>query len=79
MFFVYASVVDKNGSVVPDIIKEIFFRVTGSGILISPEKVVAEAGIAAALIRTTTQPGQIGTKAETDGLKEAMISINWNK
>ncbi len=49
---------------------------TGSGILISPEEVETEAGTATALIRTTTQPGQIVIKAETEGLKQSVISKN---
>ncbi|MDZ7290584.1 MAG: DUF4982 domain-containing protein [candidate division KSB1 bacterium] len=76
MFFVYAAVVDKNGTVVHDVKKEISFQVTGSGFLISPEKVETEAGIAAALIRTTTQPGRVVIKAETEGLKGAVVSKN---
>jgi len=76
MFFAYASIVDKNGTVIRDVKKEISFQVTGSGILISPEQVETEAGIATALIRTTTQPGQIVIKAETDGMQEAVVSKN---
>jgi beta-galactosidase len=76
LFFVYASIVDKNGTIVRDLVKEISFQVTGSGILVSPEKVETEAGTAVVLIRTTDKPGQIVIKAETEGLKEAVTSIN---
>lgn len=76
MFFVYASIVDKNGTVVRDVKKEISFQVTGSGILISPEQVETEAGTATALIRTATQSGQIVIKAKTEGLQEAVVSKN---
>jgi beta-galactosidase len=76
MFFVYAAVVDKNGTVVHDVKKETSFQVTGSGILVSPELIETEAGIATALIRTTMQPGQIIIKAEAEGLKEAVVSKN---
>lgn len=76
MFFVYASVVDENGTIVRDEEKEISFQVTGSGLLISPERVKTEAGTAAALIRTTTQPGQIVVKADTEDLRQAVISKN---
>lgn len=76
LFFVYASIVDKNGTIVRDLVKEVSFQVTGSGILISPEKVETEAGTAVALIRTTDKPGQIVIQAETEGLKEAVTSIN---
>ena len=76
MFFAYASVVDENGTIVRDEEKEISFLVTGSGTLISPERIETEAGIATALIRTTPQPGQIVITAETEGLKQAVISKN---
>jgi len=76
MFFVYASVVDENGTIVRDVQKEILFGVTGSGILISPERVETEAGTAAALVRTTIQSGQIVIKAKTEGFKEAVASKN---
>lgn len=76
MFFVYAAIVDRNGTIVHSEAKEIVFQVSGSGTLISPAKVRTEAGIASALIRTTTQPGQVVVKAETDGLKQAIVSKN---
>jgi beta-galactosidase len=76
MLFAYAAVVDKNGTVVHDAKKEISFQVTGSGFLVSPERVDIEAGIAAALIRTTTQAGRIVIKAEAEGLQEAIGSKN---
>lgn len=72
LFFVYAAIVDQKGTVVLDLAKEISFQVTGSGVLISPEKVTTEAGIASGLIRTTTQLGQIIIKATTDGLQPAV-------
>jgi len=74
MFFVYASIVDQNGTIIRSEKREILFHVTGFGRLISPERVETEAGIATALIRTTTQPGQIVIKAEAEGLKPAGIS-----
>jgi len=79
MFFVYAMVVDKNGVVVPDVLKEISFHVDGGGILISPEKVETEAGTAVALIRTTDRPDKIIIHAETDGLPEAIITVGRNE
>jgi beta-galactosidase len=73
MFFVYASVIDKNGTVVRDVMKVVTFQVTGPAILVSPASVETEAGTATALIRTTTQPGQMVVKAEAEGLKVAML------
>ena len=74
MFFAYAKIVDQNGTLVPDANNQISFQVSGSGFLFSPAIVGAEAGIATALIRTTTQPGQIVIKAEAGGLRESMAS-----
>lgn len=76
MFFAYAKIVDENGTLVTDAKKQVSFHVTGSGFLVSPESVAAEAGIATALIRTTTQPGQIIVKADAEGLKAGMASKN---
>jgi beta-galactosidase len=76
MFFAYAKIVDENGTLVPDKKTPVSFQVSGSGLLVSPKRVEAEAGIAAALVRTTTQPGQILVRAEAKGLKEGMASKN---
>jgi beta-galactosidase len=76
MFFAYAKIVDENGTLVPDKKTPVSFQVSGCGFLVSPKRVEAEAGIAAALVRTTTQPGQISVKAEAEGLKEGMASKN---
>jgi len=75
MFFAYASVVDEHGTVVYDTQKEIIFTVTGDGILISPERVQTQAGIASALIRTSAEPGQIIVSAETSGLKKSVATL----
>jgi beta-galactosidase len=71
LFFVYAAVVDANGTVVPNESRDIEFTVDGSGFLASPPVVTAEAGIAAALVRTTTEPGTITVRARAAGLEEA--------
>ncbi len=76
LFFVYASTVDKKGTIVPELTKEISFQATGSGILVSPEKVETEAGTAVVLVRITDKPGKIVIKAENEGLKEAVTSVN---
>ncbi len=77
MFFAYAKIVDANGTLVADAKTTVSFQfqVRGSGFLVSPGLVEAEAGIATALIRTT-RPGQILVKAEAAGLKAGMASMN---
>lgn len=74
VFWAYTSIVDEAGTLVHDVEKEVVFQVNGSGILVSPERVMSEAGIACALIRTTTQPGNIEIKASAEGLKSAVSS-----
>ena len=72
VFWAYASVVDENGTVLHDAEKEVVFQVTGPGILINPTPIKTEAGVASALIRTTTQEGEIVIKASTEDLKAAV-------
>ena len=50
--FLYASVVDKNGTVVPNFTDQILFNFEGSGELIGKNPVDCEAGIASILIKT---------------------------
>ncbi|MCD6205371.1 MAG: DUF4982 domain-containing protein [Candidatus Marinimicrobia bacterium] len=74
LLFVYASLIDTNGTVVHNDKKIISFQVNGSGTLISPKQVQTEAGIATALVRIYDETGQIVVKAEAKGLKPAGIS-----
>jgi beta-galactosidase len=66
--FVYASVVDSNGTLIPTSTKTVTFSVTGQASLFSPASVNAEAGIAVALVRVTDQPGLITVTATASGL-----------
>jgi beta-galactosidase len=76
LFFAYAKIVDENGTLVVDSNLPVTFRVSGAGVLVSPERVEAEAGIAAALIRTTAEPGEIVVEVEAENLKTARASKN---
>jgi len=76
MAFVYASVVDANGTVVPEANNMVTFDVTGPAALVSPSTVRAEAGIATALLRALTQPGQVTVTATATGLSSGNASIN---
>lgn len=66
--FVYASIRDGNGTVVPDASNDVTFSVSGEATLVSPTTVSAEAGIATALLRVTDQPGLITVSATASGL-----------
>ncbi len=73
--FVYASILDAEGTVLPDDSRAVTFNVTGEGFLQSPVTVDAEAGIAAAIIRVTDQPGLIMVTATASGLSSSNTSM----
>ena len=77
---VYARVCDGRGTVHPFADDLITFSVTGEGEIISDASisanpVKAEAGIATALIRSTTTPGKITVRATAFGLTSAETTI----
>jgi beta-galactosidase len=59
LLFVYARIVDKNGTVVPVTGEEIAFEVTGDALIVNPGKIVTEAGIATALLKIGNSPGTL--------------------
>jgi len=73
--FVYASIRDSNGTVVPDVSNNVTFSVSGQAALVTPATVSAEAGIATALIRVTDHPGMITVDAVSGGLTPDSTSI----
>jgi beta-galactosidase len=75
LFFAYASVMDRNGTVVFEGERTVSFRVSGPGVLVAPEAVRSEAGIAATLIRTTGDSGTITVEARTEGLPAGTGSV----
>jgi len=68
VIFVRASVVDAAGTVVPTAENCISFEVEGPGEIVGPTSVIAEAGIATALLRAGSQPGTIIVSAKSPGL-----------
>jgi len=74
LFFVYANVIDQNGTIVPSFSGWIDFEVDGPAKLVSPNRVLAEAGVAAALIRVSQESGNIIVKAMNPEL-ESMVKI----
>jgi beta-galactosidase len=77
---VYAHVCDGRGTTYPFADDEVTFAVEGAGELISDahaenNPVRAEAGIATALVRAGTAPGDIKVRADAFGLAPAEITI----
>jgi len=68
--FVYASLIDKNETVVPRNNIPLTFKVEGDAALVSPEKIPTEAGIAAALLRigNTRKPISITVEFKAKGV-----------
>lgn len=68
--FVYASVVDENGTVLPQFDKEIQFKVQeGAAILVGDNPIKAEAGIATILLKTGMTEGDIVVSATAQGME----------
>ena len=65
--FVYASVVDENGTVVPVNDIAVSFALEGDGVVLNPDPIVTEKGIASALVRIGDRPGDLKITAEADG------------
>lgn len=75
VLFVYASVVDENGTVVPDAENDIYFEIEGNAELIGQNPITAEAGIATILFRIGDQEGDISIRAEGEELGEVIKQI----
>jgi len=75
MFFVYANIVDQNGTIVPAFSGWIDFEVEGAAKLVSPSRVQAEAGIASAIVHVGQKPGKIMVKAVNPDLGDVVKTI----
>ena len=70
--FVRASIVDRNGTVVPEnALPSLTFSVTGPARLVGTDPVHVEAGVASVLLQAGLQPGAIRVTARADGLAPA--------
>jgi beta-galactosidase len=74
--FVYASIVDQNGTVIPDGKQQVELNLTGGGQIVGERKVKAEAGIAAFLIKTKGNAGLIKLSALAKDLIPAVQIVN---
>jgi beta-galactosidase len=73
--FVYVSVADKNGTVIPTATNGIRLSLEGGAEVIGNSTVNAEAGIAAFLIRAGDRKGSVKLQATSANLKAAVLSI----
>ncbi|WP_183557562.1 glycoside hydrolase family 2 protein [Mucilaginibacter sp. SP1R1] len=71
MVFVYASVVDQNGTLVPTQKAHVKLSVNGPAEVIGDSEINTEAAVAAFLISAGAKPGDIHLEAVADGLKPA--------
>ncbi len=74
--FVYANVVDKNGTTVWGSDTEITFSVSGPAKLVGDNPTNAQAGIATVLLQASDKPGNITVKAKAKGLPEAKLTLS---
>jgi hypothetical protein len=73
--FVYVSVLDGNGTVVPSASNSILLQTSGPAVLVGSDEIEAEAGIATFLLRSTTDSGLITVSATASGLNQDSDSI----
>ncbi|MER2997572.1 glycoside hydrolase family 2 protein [Pontibacter populi] len=74
--FVYAYIQDQHGTMVPDATNKVTFKAEGDAEIVATNKVNAEAGIAAILLKIGKKPGAIKITATADGLQPATITID---
>lgn len=75
MVFVYASIADANGVVVPDAMNQVTFSAAGDAEIVGAKAVDAEAGIAAILVKAGKQAGAIKIQAQSDGLAAGTYTL----
>jgi beta-galactosidase len=73
--FVYASITDQDGTLIPANERNILFRVEGDANLIGMNPKPAEAGIAAILLQAGQTGGIIKINASAEGLKSGALEL----
>ena len=76
LIFIYASVTDYDGTIIPDDKRSISFNVEGDAKSIGDNPRRAEAGISTILLKAGDKPGDILIKATADGLPSAEMKIS---
>ena len=79
VLFLYIAGVDKNGTISPEFIEEISINLPEGIELMNRERVVAEFGIATALIRIGEQTGNFKIKATSTSKKTASYTLKIKK
>lgn len=87
--YVKVYAVDNNGRVVPDMKGDVLFEVSGTAKLLAVDngnhytdevftrnQIKWHNGFAMAILRSTTEPGQIQLTVKSDGLKSANVRLN---
>ncbi len=75
LIFLYASVVDDAGTVVPESDRKISFTMDGDAQFIGPNPAGTEAGIAAILLQAGKMPGLLQINASSGGLSPESIQV----
>lgn len=75
LVFVYAMIIDNNGTVVPVSGTTVNFTLEGNGELISPSSAGSEAGIATAVVRIGESAGPLTIHASAPGLAEGTVKF----
>ncbi|PVY38481.1 glycoside hydrolase family 2 protein [Pontibacter virosus] len=73
--FVYASITDAKGAVVPDATNQVSFTLEGDAQIVGDSTVSAEAGIAAILVKAGKQAGSIKVQAQSQGLEAGSYTL----
>ncbi len=68
VLFVYIAAVDNNGTINPNFSETIDLKIEGDFEILNPEEIIAEAGIATALVRIGTTNGKCSVQAKAKGL-----------
>ena len=74
--FLYAAVIDENGTILPEATHEILFEVKGDAEFIGNNPMAAEAGIATILLKAGDKGGKLEISAVSHGLVSANTILN---
>ena len=79
LVFVYAEIVDVNGTIMPDASNAIEFEIEGDAENIAPKIISAEAGIATILLKAGSKQGKINVLAKAAGMQSAKLRLKSKK
>lgn len=74
--FLYAAVVDENGTILPEASHEILFEIKGDAELIGANPMAAEAGIATILLKAGKKGQRITVQAHSSGVATATKTLS---